>query len=243
MLGLEALLSRRPAQLSGGQRQRVALGRALVRQPQVFLLDEPLSNLDATLRASMRVEIARLHQRLGTTMIYVTHDQVEAMTLGQRIVVLHEGRVQQVDTPMTLYQRPVNRFVATFLGSPAMNLLRGRALHTDGWQLRLADGSQLPLPDSAALDPGWHGRELDCGVRPEHLLVVAGTGPGFDARVDVVEPVGSDIHVNLVFGGQALVARLPPGVLPQAGAMLRLAIAPGGLHVFDPLDGSALTPG
>src|SRR5690606_28281626 len=192
MLGLEELLSRLPAQLSGGQRQRVALGRALVRQPQVFLLDEPLSNLDAKLRAGMRVEIARLHQRLGATMVYVTHDQVEAMTLGQRIVVMHEGRVQQVDTPMTLYRQPANRFVATFLGSPAMNLLRGRALHGDGWRLELADGGDLPLPDGAALDPAWHGRELDCGVRPEQLRVVGGADAGFDALVDVVEPVGSE---------------------------------------------------
>ena len=243
MLGLEELLSRRPAQLSGGQRQRVALGRALVRQPQVFLLDEPLSNLDAKLRAGMRVEIARLHQRLGTTMVYVTHDQVEAMTLGQRIVVMHEGQVQQIDTPMALYQRPANRFVATFLGSPAMNLLRGRTLREDGWWLALADGSRLPLPADAALDPSWHGRELDCGVRPEQLLPAADADAGFDAVVDVVEPVGSEIHVNLGFGGQALVARLPPGDPPQPGSRLRLAIAPGALHVFDASSGRALTPG
>ncbi len=244
MLGLEDLLSRRPAQLSGGQRQRVALGRALVRQPQVFLLDEPLSNLDAKLRAGMRVEIARLHQRLGTTMVYVTHDQIEAMTLGQRIVVMHEGQVQQIDTPMALYRRPANRFVATFLGSPAMNLLRGRALHEGGWWLELADGSRLPLPADAPLDPAWHGRELDCGVRPEHLLATGADGDaGFEATVDVVEPVGSEVHVNLAFGSEALVARLPPGDPPQPGARLRLAIAPGALHVFDPRDGSALTPG
>ena len=243
MLGLEELLSRRPAQLSGGQRQRVALGRALVRQPQVFLLDEPLSNLDAKLRAGMRVEIARLHQRLGTTMVYVTHDQVEAMTLGQRIVVMHEGRVQQIDTPMALYRRPANRFVATFLGSPAMNLLRGRALRDGGWWLELADGARLPLPADATLDPAWHGRELDCGVRPEQLLPAADGDAGFDAVVDVVEPVGSEIHVNLGFGDQALVARLPPGDPPSPGSRLRLAIAPGALHVFDPSTGLALTPG
>ena len=245
LLGLEEVLSRRPAQLSGGQRQRVALGRALVRQPQVFLLDEPLSNLDAGLRAQMRLEIARLHQRLGTTMVYVTHDQVEAMTLGQRIVVMSEGRVQQIDTPMVLYQRPANRFVATFLGSPAMNLLRARMLRADaGWGLALADGGQLPLPARTPVDPAWEGRELDWGVRPEHLLPVgAGGGDAFEAVVDVVEPVGSEIHVNLRLGEARLVARLPPGDPPLAGERLRLSLAPGALHAFDPDDGRALTPG
>ncbi|MDH5833832.1 ABC transporter ATP-binding protein [Luteimonas kalidii] len=243
MLGLDALLARRPAQLSGGQRQRVALGRALVRQPQVFLLDEPLSNLDAKLRAGMRVEIARLHQRLGTTMVYVTHDQVEAMTLGQRIVVMHEGEVQQIDTPMALYQHPANRFVATFLGSPAMNVLRGQVQHADGWSLALADGRRVPLPHDAPLDPAWHGRTLDCGVRPEHLLPAAATHAGFEAMVDVVEPVGSEVYVNLRFGDDALVARLAPGELPQPGHALRMCIAPGALHLFDPASGLALTRG
>ncbi|TWG92728.1 multiple sugar transport system ATP-binding protein [Luteimonas sp. J16] len=233
MLGLEEVLSRRPAQLSGGQRQRVALGRALVRQPQVFLLDEPLSNLDAKLRAETRLEIA---------LVYVTHDQVEAMTLGQRIVVMDRGQVQQIDTPMALYRRPANRFVATFLGSPAMNLLRGRVLReAGGWQLEAGGGARLPLPAGAALDPAWHGRELDCGVRPEQLLPAnAATATGFEAVVDVVEAVGSDIHVNLRLGGVALVARLPPGDPPRPGERLRLAIAPGALHVFDPDTGVAL---
>ena len=243
-LGLDDMLQRKPAALSGGQRQRVALGRALVRQPQVFLLDEPLSNLDARLRAAMRVEIARLHRSLGTTMVYVTHDQVEAMTLGQRIVVLDGGRIQQIDTPMALYERPANLFVATFLGSPAMNVLRGRALHEGDWRLELADGSHLPLPADAPLDPSWHGRELDCGVRPEHLLAIgADGGAGFEATVDVVEPIGSEVHVNLAFGNEALIARLPPGDPPQPGARLRLTVAPGALHVFDPRDGRALMPG
>lgn len=241
MLGLDALLTRRPAQLSGGQRQRVALGRALVRQPQVFLLDEPLSNLDAKLRAGMRVEIARLHQRLGTTMVYVTHDQVEAMTLGQRIVVMREGEVQQIDTPMALYQRPANRFVATFLGSPAMNMLRGQVLRDGGWTLALSDGRRVPLPFDAPLDPAWHGRTLDCGVRPEHLLPADDSDDGFEAMVEVVEPVGSEVYVNLGFGDHTLIARLPPGPLPQPGHALALRIAPGGVHVFDPDSGIALT--
>ena len=239
MLGLEDLLDRKPGQLSGGQRQRVALGRALVRQPQVFLLDEPLSNLDAKLRAGMRVEIARLHQRLGTTMVYVTHDQIEAMTLGQRIVVMKDGEVQQIDTPMALYARPANLFVATFLGSPAMNVLRGRVQPGGDGHLLLADGSRLPLP--AGGPSAWHGRELDLGVRPEHLQrAVPGEAGAFAARVDVVEPVGSEVYVNLRLGALPLVARLPPEDVPAAGSELWLRPSPAHLHAFDSADGSAL---
>ena len=241
MLELDGLLSRRPAQLSGGQRQRVALGRALVRQPQVFLLDEPLSNLDARLRAGMRVEIARLHRQLGATMLYVTHDQVEAMTLGQRIVVMQDGQVQQIDTPMALYRRPANLFVATFLGSPAMNVLPGTLLREDGWWLLLGDGTRLPLPaGDDGIDPGLDGQGVQLGVRPEHLLQAA-PDEGFAADVDVIEPVGSDVHAYLRLGGHALVARLPPEQLPEPGSTLRLRIAPAQLHLFDPVDGAALT--
>ncbi len=255
-LGLEDMLQRKPAALSGGQRQRVALGRALVRQPQVFLLDEPLSNLDARLRAAMRVEIARLHRSLGTTMVYVTHDQVEAMTLGQRIVVLDGGRIQQIDTPMALYERPANLFVATFLGSPAMNVLRGRLALAEG--PALADGPalvgegglRLPLP-GLRVPESWDGRELALGLRPEHLLradaavdTAAGQGRdragAFDAQVEVVEPVGSEVFVNLRLGEHALVARLPPGELPRAGETLPLRVATGQLHLFDPGDGGRL---
>ncbi|WP_202840504.1 ABC transporter ATP-binding protein [Luteimonas saliphila] len=244
MLELDAVLARRPAQLSGGQRQRVALGRALVRQPQVFLLDEPLSNLDAKLRAGMRVEIARMHQRLGTTMVYVTHDQVEAMTLGQRIVVMRDGHIQQIDTPMALYERPANLFVATFLGSPAMNVLRGRALHDERWSLALADGTRVPLPEDLPLDAGWNGRELCFGVRPEHLQPAGeDVRSAFDAAVDVVEPVGSEVYVNLRLGEQALVARLTPGAMPNPGGTLRLRLVPGRVHVFDPENGLALACG
>jgi len=239
MLELDGLLSRRPAQLSGGQRQRVALGRALVRQPQVFLLDEPLSNLDARLRADMRVEIARLHRQLGTTMLYVTHDQVEAMTLGQRIVVMQDGEIQQIDTPMALYRQPANLFVATFLGSPAMNVLRGTLLREDGWWLLLADGTRLSLPADADIAPGLDGRDLQLGVRPEHLLHAA-ADEGFTATVDVIEPVGSDVHAYLRVGAQTLVARLPPDELPTPGSTLRLRMAPTQLHWFDPVDGAAL---
>ena len=240
MLELEGLLSRRPAQLSGGQRQRVALGRALVRQPQAFLLDEPLSNLDARLRAGMRVEIARLHRRLGATMLYVTHDQVEAMTLGERIVVMKDGEIQQIDTPMALYRRPANLFVAGFLGSPAMNLLPGTLLHEGRLWWQLADGARLPLPDGS-LDPGLAGRELLLGVRPEHLRRTS-EGEGVEAGVEVVEPVGSEVHVHLRLGTQPLVARLPPEeALPARGESLGLGVVRGQLHLLEPATGAALT--
>jgi len=239
LLELDELLARRPAQLSGGQRQRVALGRALVRQPQAFLLDEPLSNLDARLRASMRVEIARLHRRLGTTMVYVTHDQVEAMTLGQRIVVLDRGRIQQIDTPMALYERPANLFVATFLGSPAMNVLRGRLRDDAGPLLELADGTHLPL-GQASCPEAWFGREVCLGVRPEHLQPGDGRA-AFQAKVDVVEPVGSEVYVNLRFGPESLVARLAPGTLPEPGGNLSLVVSSHRLHFFDADDGVRLS--
>ena len=234
MLGIEDLLDRKPAALSGGQRQRVALGRALVRQPQVFLLDEPLSNLDARLRAAMRVEIARLHRKLGATMVYVTHDQVEAMTLGERIVVLDGGRIRQVDTPMALYERPADVFVATFLGSPAMNVIAGQ-LDADGAGFIAGDGARIPLPGLQA-PPDWSGRPLVLGVRPEHLRRAepgdAGGG-AFDALVEVVEPVGNEVFVNLRLGDAALVARLPPGTLPRPGESLLLRVAVEHAHVFD----------
>ena len=244
MLGLDDLLERKPAALSGGQRQRVALGRALVRQPQVFLLDEPLSNLDARLRAAMRVEIARLHRSLGATMVYVTHDQVEAMTLGQRIVVLDGGRIQQVDTPMALYERPANLFVATFLGSPAMNVIPGRIDAVDGMSVLLAGGGLcLPLP-GLRVPEAWRGRELVAGLRPEHLLRADGPGDAdgpsagaFEAVVEVVEPVGSEVFVNLRLGDHALVARLPPGQLPRVGDTLPMRVAVQALHFFDPGEG------
>ena len=239
-LELGALLDRKPGQLSGGQRQRVALGRALVRQPQVFLLDEPLSNLDAKLRAGMRVEIARLHQRLGATMVYVTHDQIEAMTLGQRIVVLKDGEIQQVDTPMALYERPANLFVATFLGSPAMNVFSGQLERDDAGRpvLDLGEGERLPLGE-ALVQPAWFGREVSVGIRPEHLL------PGEDANgflplVEVVEPVGSDVYVNLRLGPHRLVARLGPDMLPAPGRPLPLRISSGHLHFFDAASGRRL---
>ena len=241
MLELEGVLERRPAQLSGGQRQRVALGRALVRKPAAFLLDEPLSNLDAKLRSAMRVEIARLHRRLDTTMIYVTHDQVEAMTLGQRIVVLKDGEIQQIDTPMALYDRPANLFVAGFLGSPAMNILQGRLVQADGGLfLKLEDDSRLPL-GAAAIDPAWLDTELAVGIRPEDLQPGA-AGPGsFEAVVEVVEPVGNEVFLNLRHGRHELVARVAPRALPQLGEVMAMTLVPERLHFFDPVSGRRLS--
>ena len=236
MLGLEGMLGKRPREMSGGQRQRVALGRALVREPAVFLLDEPLSNLDAKLRHSTRTEIARLHQRLGATMVYVTHDQVEAMTLGQRIVVLDAGRIQQIDTPMALYERPANLFVAGFLGSPAMNVLEGELQATEGLRLVLDGQVDVPLP-GAEVPGAWLGRRVALGIRPEHLVPAA---EGLQARVDVVEPVGSEAFLHLDFAGRALVSRLPPQVLPAPGTQLHLRADPAHLHFFDPGDGTRL---
>ena len=244
MLELQHRLDARPAALSGGQRQRVALGRALVRQPKVFLLDEPLSNLDAKLRLSMRVEIARLHRALGATMIYVTHDQIEAMTLGQRIVVLDGGVIQQIDTPMTLYDKPANLFVAGFLGSPAMNFLRG-VLHDEaGWQLTMPQGrlmlGELPPPQLTALQ-AWRGREVVVGLRPEHLLLADSEAEGrLSARLEVLEPVGNEIFLNLRHADQALVARTPPRELPAPGCMLHFRYDPAQLHFFDAENGGRI---
>ncbi|MBB4724676.1 ABC transporter ATP-binding protein [Xanthomonas euvesicatoria] len=239
LLGLTPMLDKLPKAMSGGQRQRVALGRAMVRESSVFLLDEPLSNLDAKLRHSVRTEIAQLHRKLGTTMIYVTHDQVEAMTLGQRIVVLKDGVIQQIDSPMALYDRPANLFVAGFLGSPAMNVLQGRLDAQDGLHLVMADGWRVPL-GAARVDAGWFGQDVIVGVRPEHLQPSDDAVLGFDARVDVIEPVGNEIFLNLDRGGQPLVIRVPPQSLPAVGQPLRLALRSEALHFFDPATGQRL---
>jgi len=236
MLDLNRMLPLKPAQLSGGQRQRVALGRALVRKPAVFLLDEPLSNLDAKLRLSTRVEIAKLHRKLDTTMIYVTHDQIEAMTLGHRIVVMKDGEIQQIDTPMNLYEKPANVFVAGFLGSPAMNFFRGRIVADNG--LRLVIGStSLPLPPaygaqdfSRQLD-----REIVIGLRPEDLVLSerADDPATLAARLEVIEPVGNEVFLNLRYADQPIVVRTPPQALPEIGSTLPLTLRVSGLHLFD----------
>lgn len=242
LLELEQRLDARPAALSGGQRQRVALGRALVREPKVFLLDEPLSNLDAKLRLTMRVEIARLHRQLGTTTIYVTHDQVEAMTLGERIVVLDGGRIQQIDTPMNLYARPANLFVAGFLGSPAMNLLRGRLHRENGWQLILPNAA-LPLsllPGQGATLETWNEREIVLGVRPEDLQPGSPHEAALEAQVEVIEPVGNEVFLNLRFGDQRIVSRVPPQQMPAPSSSLHLGFHPERLHFFDAESGARI---
>jgi multiple sugar transport system ATP-binding protein len=246
-LGLGEILDRRPATLSGGQRQRVALGRALVRNPKVFLLDEPLSNLDAKLRLSMRTEIAKLQRTLGVTMIYVTHDQIEAMTLGQRIVVLDAGVIQQIDTPMRLYEAPANLFVAGFFGSPAMNFFRGTLSH-DGSRLVQTDAN-VALGDLAAVQPalaGYAGREIVLGLRPEHLHLATEDADhrtadsGFSAQLEYIEPVGNEVFLNLRFADRDLVARLPPRPLPEPGSRVRMTFSPTRLHSFDPHSGSRI---
>jgi len=234
MLGLGDMLQRQPRALSGGQRQRVALGRALVRQPQVFLLDEPLSNLDAKLRLSTRVEIARLHRRLGATMIYVTHDQVEAMTLGQRIVVFDQGRIQQIDTPMNLYTKPGNLFVAGFLGSPAMNLLRGTLRRDSGWVLDTGS-IKLPLGDGRAGLDAYANKPFVVGIRPEDLKPAA--AGALQARLEVVEPIGNEAFLNMDCNGTALVARTSPHALPEPGSVMNLDFAASALHLFDAQSG------
>ena len=245
LLGLEGLLGRLPRQLSGGQRQRVALGRALVREPQVFLFDEPLSNLDARLRLAMRTEIARLHRWLRTTMIYVTHDQVEAMTLAQRIVVLNGGEIQQIDTPMRVYERPANLFVAGFVGSPAMNFMRGRLSRREGLGLDLGfmrmalNGSQDVRPEVP------DGTEVVAGLRPEDLQLAAAGGPAqgaelLRAQLELVEPVGNETFLTARAGSTELVLRTPPHVLPQVGETVALTFAAERLHLFDAASGRRL---
>ena len=245
-LGISELLARRPRALSGGQRQRVALGRAIVRQPQAFLMDEPLSNLDAKLRVEMRAYIARLHQELGTTTLYVTHDQTEAMTMGDRVAVMRDGRLEQIDEPQELYNRPANLFVAAFIGSPAMNLLRGRI---DGRHVVLG-GQRLSLPFEALAGPG----DVVVGIRPEAVHL----GGDLELEVVLVEALGSDLLVHFktdaprvtisdAFDGEddaglesRFTARLAPDLHVEVGDRLRLGVDPERMHLFDPESGVAL---
>jgi len=237
VLGIQPLLERRPRQLSGGQRQRVALGRAIVRNPRVFLFDEPLSNLDAALRVQMRVELKRLHDRLETTAIYVTHDQVEAMTLGDRVVVMKDGMVQQEGAPLELYQHPANRFVAGFIGSPAMNFIpvtitaSGDALWAEAPGLRV----RVPPQKTQALRR-YSGQRAILGLRPETLRPASPDASGdyaFDATVEVVEPLGSEILLDTRVGESPVVARVDPGVRASPHERLRLAFEPERAHFFD----------
>ena len=241
LLQIEHLLDRKPSQLSGGQQQRVAIGRALVREPQVFLLDEPLSNLDAKLRADMRVELKRLHERSRRTTLYVTHDQVEAMTLASRIVVMNKGRVQQCDRPEVVYARPANRFVAGFVGAPTMNFLEGElALADDGPALRL-DDHLLPLPGLRAGTGLQVGQRLVLGLRPEHLsLAPAGEGGTCEGQVLMTEPTGPDTYVLIRLAGREVTARMPPGVALAAGDTVGLRLDGGSASLFDTGEGLRL---
>ena len=243
MLQMEDLMDRLPKQLSGGQRQRVAIGRAIVRRPRVFLFDEPLSNLDAALRGQTRVEIAALHRRLGATMIYVTHDQVEAMTLADRIVVLNGGRVEQIGTPTELYCRPANTFVAGFIGSPMMNFIPARpSPAANGKAAVCVEGEESPIPttQSGALAAGGEG--LTLGIRPEHLRAAEGGEAQLRGEVQVVEEMGEShlLHAKLR-GGQMIVARIPGAARMKIGDPVALRADAESFHLFDS-GGRALPP-
>jgi sn-glycerol 3-phosphate transport system ATP-binding protein len=226
-LSIEHLLARRPRELSGGQRQRVAVGRAIVREPKVFLFDEPLSNLDAKLRVQMRAELARLHRRLGTTVIYVTHDQVEAMTLGDRIVLMNHGVIQQIDAPLAIYRRPANRFVASFIGSPTMNFFPG--VIGDGAFVVTGDAARLPLgPDAARLPQG----PAVVGIRPEDLVVTGDAVPFTTAVIEVAEQMGHETLAHVSVGGSSHVVRVPGDRAASPGDRLSLGVRPGGVHLF-----------
>jgi len=244
-LGIDALLGRKPRELSGGQRQRVALGRAIVREAQVFLMDEPLSNLDAQLRVQTRAELIRLHDRLQATVIYVTHDQVEAMTMGDRLAVLNGGVLQQLDTPQDVYDRPANLFVARFIGSPSMNVLPARLEAADGALDAALAGQRLRLtPAQAAAARALPDGNVLVGIRPEHLALADGVAPGvsLSGRVELVERLGSELLVYLDAAGATLAARLPAHAAVSRGDALTLAVAHDRLHLFDPESERALTP-
>jgi multiple sugar transport system ATP-binding protein len=239
ILNLTAYLDRYPRQLSGGQRQRVAMGRAIVRNPQVFLFDEPLSNLDAKLRVQMRVELKRLHDRLGITTVYVTHDQIEAMTMGDRIAVMSEGVLQQIGTPQDVYSRPSNVFVATFLGAPPMNLIDGALVSVDGGGWRF-HGQDVDVPLSTVvlstpeLEHEIEARsEVKLGLRPEHIRLGApGAEGGIPGRVRFLEPVGSDLYFTVEAGGTVVQVRTDPDAAVQPGDNVTLHFDPWRVHVF-----------
>jgi multiple sugar transport system ATP-binding protein len=244
-LGIANLLDRKPKQLSGGQRQRVAVGRAIVREPAVFLMDEPLSNLDAKLRVQTRADLAKLHQRLKTTVIYVTHDQTEAMTMGDRIAVMKDGFLQQIDKPQVLYDYPVNVFVAGFIGSPAMNLIPAELEQSDGHMSAKAPGLNVPLPDALA-GPArqQNSSKVFLGIRPEHiepLQTYKGTPPNeMTGKVEVVEHMGNELFVYLGQNDTTLTARFPPEVESIPGQEIQAVFDPTNLHLFDQETGNAI---
>jgi multiple sugar transport system ATP-binding protein len=235
ILALKPLLERLPRQLSGGQRQRVAMGRAIVRDPQVFLFDEPLSNLDAKLRVQMRTEIKELHQRLKTTTVYVTHDQIEAMTMADKIVVMHDGHVEQAGPPLELYDRPANLFVASFIGSPAMNMIEGIIGASDGGPAFTSnDGTKLPL---ARVPDGWAGKAAVYGIRPEHFSI---SEHGIPVQVAVIEPTGSETQVIARLAGQEITGVFRERVQLKPGDTIHLAPDLASVHLFDKATGKRL---
>ena len=229
ILELDGLLKRRPRELSGGQRQRVAMGRAIVRDPAVFLFDEPLSNLDAKLRVQMRLELQQLHRRLKTTSLYVTHDQVEAMTLAQRVMVMNKGVAEQIGTPVEVYEKPATRFVASFIGSPAMNLLEGRISST-GTHFELESGMALPINWYYR---GYAGRKMTLGIRPEHIGLTSQAEGGVPLVMDTLEMLGADNLAHGRWGEQKMVVRLAHQERPKAGSTLWLHLPENHLHLFD----------
>jgi multiple sugar transport system ATP-binding protein len=245
ILGLTQLLERYPRQLSGGQRQRVAMGRAIVRDPQVFLFDEPLSNLDAKLRVQMRTEIKELHQRLRTTSVYVTHDQIEAMTMADQIVVMRDGLVEQRGRPLELYDRPANIFVAGFIGSPAMNFIPATLRrNAERAEVEFNDGSRVPAPYARHGLEGSDGQRVVYGVRPEHLAIgAAGSAGGISTKVIVVEPTGADTEVYVRFGDTSLTAIFRERHNFSAGDTITLVPEHGNTHLFDADSGKTLARG
>ena len=233
ILELGVLLERKPRQLSGGQRQRVAMGRAIVREPAAFLFDEPLSNLDAKLRVQMRFEIQKLHRRLGTTSLYVTHDQVEAMTLAHRMVVMNAGRAEQIGTPMEVYENPASVFVAGFIGSPAMNFIAGTV--ESGGRVALNGGGAIAAPGNLAT-----GRKVMVGIRPEHLTPCAPSAATLVGSVEVIEALGADTLLHVAVAGGSIIARLPHGAPATVGEPIALAVAPGRVYLFDADTGGRL---
>jgi multiple sugar transport system ATP-binding protein len=249
ILGISGLLDRRPKALSGGQRQRVAVGRAIVRKPKVFLFDEPLSNLDAKLRVQTRTQISKLHERLKATIIYVTHDQVEAMTMGSRIVVMKDGLAQQIADPLSIYRNPVNQFVAGFIGSPAMNFLEGRLVADGGGLVFDSPSFRSGIPPRAAEAlRGYAGKDVVIGVRPEDISESADIAKvafpaRVTARIDVVEPMGNEIFLYFALGGKDMVARIGARTPPAVGSDVDLVVDMGGSHFFDKETGHALLSG
>jgi sn-glycerol 3-phosphate transport system ATP-binding protein len=234
ILELGPLLARTPRQLSGGQRQRVAMGRAIVREPAVFLFDEPLSNLDAKLRVQMRFEIQKLHRRISTTSLYVTHDQVEAMTLAQRMIVMNAGRAEQIGSPMEVYENPQTMFVAGFIGSPSMNFMPGKA-NGDG-RIALTHGGEV----RSRHVPAESGRPLMVGIRPEHFIPSSESGAALSGPVEMVEQLGADALVHIGRGGSTIIARVPHGTSPEVGAMFWVTADPARVFAFDSTTGARL---